>query len=423
MVYRRRKIRYGYRSVDDFRSMPVAGSQHHAGPDPAAPQCQTETAVPVIASGTSRVTIQSGGAAELSGRDHNGVLKQSPVRQIVEQRRIPLIVRRDFCPQPGKHFRVMIPAVSDIAFDRDKPHARFDQSPGQQQSLPDPVPAVVIPRRIRLLRQVKGILRLFRSDHGKRTLLELVVCLSELELAFDTGLKAVYSLQQPLAVSQTDAADRFGSREFLDGKARGIGIPGDKKRVIGAAEVSAQARTAVVGTGQITDLDKRRRLACSLFLLPGQHRTRQSGLATLAKEIRLQTSIDVSLKIHEMRLSDKNLFLHPFLILIGDRGIQPLSTAEQTRLKTWLEAGGTLYVDNVGVSGPSSEFDRTFRREMERMFPGEPIQKISPDHVFYRSFYRIDYPAGRIIARPYLEAIPIEGRLAVIYSQNDIVDM
>ena len=53
-----------------------------------------------------------------------------------------------------------------------------------------------------------------------------------------------------------------------------------------------------------------------------------------------------------------------------------------------------LIVENVGLNGPSEGFDDQFRRDMKKLFPRKPLRKIPSDHVLFRSFYKIDYPAG-----------------------------
>ena len=153
---------------------------------------------------------------------------------------------------------------------------------------------------------------------------------------------------------------------------------------------------------------------------PGTSTNRQRGLAVLAREIRIQTSIDISLEIPNISLNDKSLYNHAFLVWVGERGFGSLSSKQLNQLKGWLEAGGTLFIDNVGNVEPSATFDESIRKNLNAALPRHPLVRIPPDHVLYRSFYRIDYPAGRRIAHPYIEGIQLDGRLAVIYSQNDM---
>ena len=153
---------------------------------------------------------------------------------------------------------------------------------------------------------------------------------------------------------------------------------------------------------------------------PGLGRPRHSGLFTLLEEVRTQTSIDTATDVFEWPLRDEAWLDNPFAILVGDRRPGRPPAKDLLRLKAWLEAGGTLFVDNVGTHAPSTAFDRAWRAVLKELFPSIPLVKVPAEHVLYRAFYKIDYPAGRLLVRPWLEAIPLEGRLAVIYSQNDI---
>jgi len=139
----------------------------------------------------------------------------------------------------------------------------------------------------------------------------------------------------------------------------------------------------------------------------------------LAQEMRFRTSVDVQLKRQVVSLTDKRLFTMPFALMLGDGRIK-LKQSERRQLKKWIEAGGFLFVDNTGRSGPATVFDSAIRNEISAMFPNRELKKISPQHVLYRSFYVLNFPAGRAIHRTFLEGVYIEGRLAILYSQNDL---
>ncbi len=138
-----------------------------------------------------------------------------------------------------------------------------------------------------------------------------------------------------------------------------------------------------------------------------------------AQEVRFRTSVDVQLKPTVLELGDQALFYHPLLLLLGD-GRFRFKAAHRQRLKKWIEAGGFLVIDNTGRTEPSSTFDSSVRAEVEAMFPGRDFIKIPPQHVLYRTFYVLDFPAGRAIHRTFMEGLFIDGRLAVLYCQNDL---
>ena len=40
--------------------------------------------------------------------------------------------------------------------------------------------------------------------------------------------------------------------------------------------------------------------------------------------------------------------------------------------------------------------------------------------MLYKSFYLLDHQGGRVLTQPWLEGQVVNGRLAVVYSQNDL---
>ena len=70
--------------------------------------------------------------------------------------------------------------------------------------------------------------------------------------------------------------------------------------------------------------------------------------------------------------------------------------------------------------------DKSFRREIAKLFPGEPLHELPNDHPIYRSFYQL--PGLPKIHEhdglpPQLFGIVHQGRLVVVYSsQSDLGD-
>jgi hypothetical protein len=147
---------------------------------------------------------------------------------------------------------------------------------------------------------------------------------------------------------------------------------------------------------------------------------RTTAASVIAQEVRFRTSVDVELDRTVISATDTGLFRYPFLLMAGDGRLR-FEPAERQRLRSWIEAGGVLFIDNSGRAEPSEAFDGSVRAEVEGMFPDRPLQKIPPQHVLFRTFYVLDFPAGRAIHRTYLEGLFLDERLAVIYSQNDLL--
>jgi len=146
---------------------------------------------------------------------------------------------------------------------------------------------------------------------------------------------------------------------------------------------------------------------------------RPDTLRRLLWEVSQRTSIEVDLEVNAIDASDKALFRHPFLYWAGTGAIPELPGEGVRQLRRWLTYGGTLLVDSAEAE-PGGLFDQSVRRELERILPQKPLDRVASDHVVYKTFYLVDRQAGRVIARPDIEGIFLEKRLAVVYSQNDL---
>ena len=151
----------------------------------------------------------------------------------------------------------------------------------------------------------------------------------------------------------------------------------------------------------------------------GQPRPRPTGLRRLAWELDKRTSIDVELEPAIVRATDRKLFRFPLLYMSGDQAFEPLSTPEINRLNRLLTFGGLLIVDSADPR-PGGGFDRSVRRMVSRLFPARSLGKVDREHTLYRSFYLLDRIVGRVATVPDLEGIERDGRLLVVYCQNDL---
>jgi len=146
----------------------------------------------------------------------------------------------------------------------------------------------------------------------------------------------------------------------------------------------------------------------------------QGAARLLAEEIRYRTSIDVLETPSAVNADDPKLARLPLAVLSGS-GDFSLRDRERERLRRWIEMGGFLLVDDNTPGAGTSGFREAVVRELGRMFPRTRVERISPEHVVYRSFYRLDYPAGRVIRRPYLEGLRFGRRFGVMICHNDLL--
>jgi hypothetical protein len=91
-------------------------------------------------------------------------------------------------------------------------------------------------------------------------------------------------------------------------------------------------------------------------------------------------------------LADPDLRRFPFLYSL-EWGYAALTEAEVTGLRSYLEAGGFLMIDDFWGSLQWANFEQ----EMARVLPGRPIVEVPRDHVFFRIYYDIK---GDIIQVP-----------------------
>ena len=131
------------------------------------------------------------------------------------------------------------------------------------------------------------------------------------------------------------------------------------------------------------------------------------------------TSVKADLQRRIITLADPLLFQTPFILFTG-QGYLHWSSLEKENLKKYLSKGGFIFVeDREGEK--NGEFDRSFRLILQEIFPDKPLTILPREHAVYRSFYLLRSVSGRKMNRNYLEGLDVDGRTALIYSQNDVL--
>src|SRR4030095_11224034 len=88
-------------------------------------------------------------------------------------------------------------------------------------------------------------------------------------------------------------------------------------------------------------------------------------------------------------------------------------------LRRFLSYGGFLLIDDaLGQQGYG--FDRSVRREMQKILPGNEFKRLPSGHAALRSYYLLRRIGGVRIVNPNLEGIMIGNSTAVVYCQNDL---
>lgn len=145
---------------------------------------------------------------------------------------------------------------------------------------------------------------------------------------------------------------------------------------------------------------------------------RASARRRLAWEARKRTSVETRLRPSRARLDDPSIFETPFLYWAGRTAFDPLSEAEISGLRRFVEFGGMVVIDDAAPERDG--FDTSIRRALRRALPTTPLRRVPTSHTVYRSFYLLDGPYGRVQGPGYLEGIERAGRLAVAYSRHDM---
>ena len=143
-------------------------------------------------------------------------------------------------------------------------------------------------------------------------------------------------------------------------------------------------------------------------------------LPTLLAYARQHTLLAIDPEPITVELGSDRLFTVPVLFLNG-HGNVAFTDDEAGRLRRYLEGGGFLIVnDDYGL-------DTAIRRELAKVFPGQPLQPLPDAHPVYHAHF--DFPRGlpKIHEHDGAPAQGLglfhEGRLVVFYAyESDLAD-
>ena len=155
-----------------------------------------------------------------------------------------------------------------------------------------------------------------------------------------------------------------------------------------------------------------------------------NALRNLLTGLNKVAGVPVADSVANVSLGDRDLFRFPILAMHG-RSNFTLKSGEVAQLRRYLEQGGFLFADACCSSAP---FDASFRRLMTELFPRETLRRIPLKHEVFSTRIAFDLqkvqrhetagaetPEGEIRSEePFLEGLEIDGRLVVIYSQDDL---
>lgn len=108
-----------------------------------------------------------------------------------------------------------------------------------------------------------------------------------------------------------------------------------------------------------------------------------SAEVNLLKFVQVNTNIKVNAQYKFVDIASDEIFSYPFLFLTGHGNIV-LATEEAKRLRTYLENGGFLYIDD------DYGLDKAVRREMKKVFPEKDFLELPFSNKIFNIFYKFN---------------------------------
>lgn len=196
--------------------------------------------------------------------------------------------------------------------------------------------------------------------------------------------------------------------------------------------------TAFTGVGDLAELqtgDSRGMIQIAKLEHGGGCNDAPGALVNLLRAA-AQGDLKLAISLEEFTVSPADPSLVQFIMaFMHGRYDFRFTPNEQEQLREYLENGGTLFSDSICASKP---FAAAFRREINEMFPNNPLERIPvSDPLFSKvtggfdirevqrrdpAQQQADQPLRARVrtVEPTLEGVKIDGRWAVIFSPYDI---
>jgi hypothetical protein len=191
----------------------------------------------------------------------------------------------------------------------------------------------------------------------------------------------------------------------------------DRREFIRGASALA-ASTLLLDGRRAEAVGEKSRFSPSALVYNGSWNPRPTALRRLMFEVGRRTAIASAFEPAQTELKAKTLFEQPFLYWSGSSAFPPFDETEVIRLRRFVAAGGFVLVDNAQESG--GEFIRDVKRETARAFPSLSIAALQEGHTIYKSFYMLRGAVGRLSRSSRFEALSLDDRAAVVFSENDM---
>lgn len=134
--------------------------------------------------------------------------------------------------------------------------------------------------------------------------------------------------------------------------------------------------------------------------------------------VRRETNCETDRKFAKVKLATDDMFQYPFAIMTGEGAFNLLET-ERKILKSYLMRGGFLLA-SAGCS--SEEWDRSFRREIQKIFPNKSMKKIEMSHPIFHTVFDVKKIRLKKGNTTRLQGLEIDGKIVLIYSSEGLND-
>lgn len=138
-----------------------------------------------------------------------------------------------------------------------------------------------------------------------------------------------------------------------------------------------------------------------------------SALRNLAEFARQQVPIAINPDYDDIEIGSPDLSNYPFAFLTG-HGTITINQAEAKNLRSYLQNGGFLYVDD------DYGLDEHFRNMIKKVFPNEELVELPFEHPIYHQVFEFPNGLPKIHEHdgksPQGLGILLEGRLALFYT-------
>ena len=168
---------------------------------------------------------------------------------------------------------------------------------------------------------------------------------------------------------------------------------------------------------QSKDKENKEPLKCANLIYAGS-KSSVCFSSKFLETVKRETNCEPSTEFTPVRLAKEEMFQYPFAVMTGE-GEFNLLDKERQMLKSYLSRGGFLLA-SAGCS--SIEWDRSFRREINRIFPDNKLKKISMYHAIFHTVFEISSITLTHGGTAQLEGLEIDGKIVLIYSPEGLND-